>query len=80
MKNKSLREKIEIFGSIALMVAAILAWAWFIWSLGGNGLTAWQKLLSILVSYALIAFYLWAGDRGFGAVPVKIIYVERREP
>jgi len=80
MKNKTLREKIEIFGGISLMVAAILGWAWFIWLLGGNGLTAWQKLLTILVSYAVIAMYLWLGDRGFGTIPVKVIYIERREP
>lgn len=79
MKNKTLREKIEIFGGIGLMVAAILGWAWFIWSLGGNGLTVWQKLLTILVSYILIAFYLWAGDHGIGAIPVKVVYIERRE-
>lgn len=73
MKNKTLREKIEIFGSIGLMVTAILGWAWFIWVLGGNGLTVWQKLMFIAISYALIAFYVWAGDHGFGSIPVKII-------
>ncbi|OHB59767.1 MAG: hypothetical protein A2Y12_03545 [Planctomycetes bacterium GWF2_42_9] len=80
MKNKNRREKIEIIGGISLMVAAVLGWAWFIWMLGGNGLTVWQKLLSILVSYVLIAGYLWLGDRGFGAVPVRIIHIERKDP
>lgn len=73
MKSKTLREKVEIIGGIGLMVTAVVGWAVFIWLLGGNGLTAWQKLLSIAISYALIAFYTWAGDRGFGAVPVKVI-------
>lgn len=77
-KKKPLREKIEIFSGIGLMVAAVLGWSWFIWALGGNGLTAWQKLLTILVSYALIAFYLWVGDRGCGAIAVKIINPDDR--
>ncbi|OHB53068.1 MAG: hypothetical protein A2Y12_16260 [Planctomycetes bacterium GWF2_42_9] len=78
MKKKSLREKIEIFGGIGLMVAAVLGWAAFIWMLGGNGFTIWQKLLSIAISYGLIAFYLWAGDRGFGAIAVKVVNLDDR--
>lgn len=77
MKKKTLREKIEIIGGIGLIAAGVLAWSWFIWALGGHGMTSWQKLLSILISYAVIAMYLWLGDRGFGAVPVKVIYIER---
>jgi len=80
MKNKTLREKIEIIGGIGLMIAAVVGWAWFIWLLGGHGLTIWQKLLSIAISYALIAGYLWLGDRGFGAIPVHVVYIDRREP
>jgi len=79
MKNKSRREKIEIIGGIGLMVAAVLGWAWFIWLLGGNGLAVWQKLMFIAISYALIAFYVWAGDRGFGAIPVRVVYIEREK-
>jgi len=80
MNRVNFKENFGIVFGISVMVAMIVAWGWFIWSLCGNGFNVWQKILWVLGSYLVVGCLCKiCSIPGVGAVPVKVVYWEERK-